>query len=294
MLNIHMQILGMSSEPKLFYGINGKVYNILLCLLLVCGCYFEINTRLNNGFQSRSLRNNYVTISTTVVTFVNNIMVTLIMGLIKAGKHQNLSTKSGKYHPVVLDCYNRIYKGKNHTVATLIIVHLLYLTCIIGDITTIIQTRIPNYQYYIFDNFLRFRQSIFLIHYYYFVKNLLHKMKCLNLILKGFTFNSKHKMVLINFISTKNINAYTKCDSLLSLSYGLYEAYSEFGAILREFNDIYGWVILILFLQLFFVCLSVFNLILTLLVHDQIKFHWAVAVAIVLHTIYATVSQMFG
>lgn len=264
-LNVFVHVLGMGWNPKFFYAIGGKLYSTLICFLLFSASSYGIYARFTYGFLSQSLRNDVVTLATTFITLGNNLTITLILTIFKDRIHRDLTVKIDDYHPIFSDYFKD--PGRCTRILPIITaVHLLYLLSIIGDVLNCL----PN----LFDNFLRYRQSIFTIYYYYFIKGILWKMKRLNRILKT-----------INASGSKRGNVNRRMVTYLQ---GIYETYLQFSEIVDGSNEVYGWIILVAMLQFFFVYLGVVNSILSLLGSEN-DVDWSVVADIILYFIYATV-----
>ncbi|KAK9718209.1 7tm Chemosensory receptor [Popillia japonica] len=146
----------------------------------------------------------------------------------------------------ILSKYLRIKHEAKGFYLHLIILHLVYFTLLINDLSQWFDNDNKGYlyQYYVWDQLYRYRLSMLLIYVFSLIHDLQHKISGINTIL-----SEELEQIFGQDLDSKLVK------HLESVVQDISEAFADFTNLIRHFNRMFGWQMLASFLN--YICLFI-------------------------------------
>lgn len=265
-------------DSKTFWSKTlSKSYATIYSSALVYVFYYQVKLRIDFGFARRSKKANFVTAFSTTILFATNILISLTVIIFKDKKYSYMVERIGEMQRIISPYFGDNNNKKLIMIATLFL-HLWY-GIVSYDDATIAASGWLSIQFYVYDSYLRYRLLVFTMYLYFLLKDVLDSIRRFNKLLRGYGTNGD-----------RFVSGYFD-DDLTKLSKDICEAFVEFNEIVLSFNDIFGWILLLLLLQYFYIYLVLSNSITNLIA--GYKVHWTYPANVAMLLIYATVGIIY-
>ncbi|KAK9718206.1 7tm Chemosensory receptor [Popillia japonica] len=219
---------------------------ILLVTLATFG--YELNGRIITKFHTRIIsKSSTIVVGTlnTVTDVLCNVIVTL-SPLFISEELKRIVLEEVEHLDKISSKYSRIKHEAKGFYLHLIILHLVYFTLLINDLSQWFDNNNESYlyQYYLWDQLYRYRLSMLVLYVFSFIYSLRQKISGINTIL-----SEELEQILIQDLDSKLIK------HLESVVQDISEAFAEFTHIIRHFNRMFGWQMLAIFFN--YICLFI-------------------------------------
>ncbi|GJQ83445.1 hypothetical protein Trydic_g8572 [Trypoxylus dichotomus] len=253
--------------------ILGKFYGTVYSFGLMYIFYYQIKLRIVFGFPKRSNKVNFVSALSTSILFGTNILISLTTAVFKVNKYAYMMERLSDLQRITSK-YSGGNNNKKYLVLMIFLVHIWYGTVTAGDLALGISGWMAV-EFYIYDSHLRYRLLVFTVYLYFLLKEVHDDLRFFNNLLKE--YSDKGKMVV----------PYGCGGDIRKITHEICNAFVQFNEIVLNFNDIFGWILLLLLLQYFYIYLVLSNSITGLIA--GYKVHWAYPTNVGVLLVYATV-----
>lgn len=170
----------------------------------------------------------------TIVDFLCNIIIT-IPGLVSSEKFQiEIVNEIEEIDWILSSKYKRNFQEQNNRgyYVHLVFLNILYIGLLLNNAFFWLE---PGHyiQFYIFDQFYRYRATVSTLYIYDLVKRFLQRFTALNEVLEG----------SLESICTKNSIEKIEMNRLVEMISDVSKLHAKFLNIIKNFNDIFGWPI---------------------------------------------------
>lgn len=262
-----------------------RIYVFSFLTVIVWMFCFEMYGRIKTHFINvvhTSTRTVVVGTINTTTDFLCNIIITL-PAICSNTKFENTIAKELEEIDIILSKYNTRRKENRSPCTHLIFLNLFYIGLVLNDVTVWFNSDYKNYhqQFYIFDQFYRYRASILVIYVYYLVKGFLRRITSINDTLE-ITFENVSLDDVQHGTHTLNNLEETAADvSLL---------HAKLSNVIRSFNEIFGWQMLCVLLNYILLFMVTYEMGLRIASRHLQNINWQFTVWFVCSMVYAAVS----
>lgn len=226
-----------------------KLYMTLFLIFTILMLVIEIQGRSITLFVTVSKSEIFIGSMNTVVLAIESIFTTLSFMTKRKKNYLNMLSKLEEFDSIVYK-YAERETNTLRSYLKIIILHIYYVLYIYFS-SYIQQSYLftKAYPYAVFDDVLRYRQSIFLIFVYILLQELKDKITLIKKILE----DAIHYNLSIDSTDDESL---TYMEKIVNLT----KAFSIYTEIVDLFNDIFGWTLLIMYFNYSFLFLISFKL----------------------------------
>lgn len=247
-----------------------KIYAACFLLAIALSFCYQMNGRIQTKFVAAIEVNTRTIVVGTINTTVDllcSIVITLpvlyfdeILAVKVENEMKDLDMILSKYVP------DKRQKRSKFSVVNLIILNTFYVVLLLNDVINYWQSNVnSNFQFYIFDQPYRYRITICGLYISDLVKAYSNRIITTNRILKNaFQEVSARK-------SLEDPNVLSRLEKLIA---DVSILHSKFPSIVSSFNAVFGWPILLIFLNYIFLFLTTYEMSLRLGTNISGRMYW--------------------
>lgn len=226
-----------------------KLYSIFILILAIWTFHFEISGRIEVGFKNTmQVTPAGIVVGTinTTVELLYNILITLTAVVFSNNSKEELLKEIDELDGIIRKHSQNLERKQKFMYKDIILLHIFDTALFINDILLFLPTKDKEFlAYYYIDQFYRYRISLLVLYIYCFIKELLGKLLAINEHLRE-TFNNLNSESMLQ----ESSEVLQRMDTVVQ---DVSVCYLKFGQIVGHFNNIFGWLLLALFIN--YLCL---------------------------------------